>query len=32
MMTGARRTAGVGITNRDQTHGAAYAVTLPVFE
>lgn len=30
--TGAASAAGVGITNRDQTHGAAYAVTLPVFE
>lgn len=32
MVTGARAAAGVGITNRDQTHGAGYAVTLPVFE
>ncbi|RIK55714.1 MAG: hypothetical protein DCC57_05005, partial [Chloroflexi bacterium] len=30
--TGAASAAGVGITNRDQAHGAAYAVTLPVFE
>ncbi len=32
MVSGARGPAGAGLTNRDQTHGAAYAVTLPVFE
>lgn len=32
MVSGARTSAGAGITNRDQSHGAAYAVTLPIFE
>lgn len=32
MVSRARTSAGVGIINRDQTHGAAYAVTLPIFE
>lgn len=32
MATSVAGGAGVGITNRDQTHGAGYAVSLPVYE